>query len=165
MKITRLSIILVSKVDDNEIVGSNTVERGGSVGELDASRKKSTKSTSQIKTGQLGNNNAIEESKFITSKARKTFNYLKQAFINASILWHFNSECHIQIETNVSSYAIRGVLNQLTSNQLTSDNSISFKSNVDEYLVAYFFKKMIPIKTWYKTHDVKILAIVEVFKT
>ena len=32
------------------------------------------------------------------------------------------------------------------------------------YPVAYYSRKMIPAKTRYKTHDTKLLAIVEVFK-
>ena len=31
--------------------------------------------------------------------------------------------------------------------------------------MTFFSKKMIPIKTRYKTHDNKLLAIIEVFKT
>ena len=33
------------------------------------------------------------------------------------------------------------------------------------HLVAFFLTKMIPAKTQYKTHNSKLLAIVEVFKT
>ena len=31
--------------------------------------------------------------------------------------------------------------------------------------MAYYFQKMIPGKTWYKTQDGELLAIVEAFKT
>ena len=30
--------------------------------------------------------------------------------------------------------------------------------------MAYFFRKIIPVETWYKTYDGEFLAIVEVFK-
>ena len=33
------------------------------------------------------------------------------------------------------------------------------------YLVTYFYRKMISAKTWYKTHNGELLAIVEAFKT
>ena len=33
------------------------------------------------------------------------------------------------------------------------------------HLVAFFSKKMISAKIWYKTHNGKLLAIVKVFKT
>ena len=62
-----------------------------------------------------------EESMFLTPGAREAFNQLRQTFTEAPILWHFDPECHIRIETNASGYAIGGVLSQLTSDQLTSD--------------------------------------------
>lgn len=49
------------------------------------------------------------------SKASLTFTQLKKIFIKALILYYFNLERYIQIKTNASSYAIGGVLNQLTS--------------------------------------------------
>lgn len=69
----------------------------------------------------------MEKPKFLTSKARKAFNYLKQAFTEALILRYFDLELYIRIEINVSSYAIGRVLSQLIFDQLTSSNSISFK--------------------------------------
>ena len=52
---------------------------------------------------------------FLTVDARQAFTQLRQAFIEVSILSHFDLKCHIRIETNASGYAIGGVLNQLTS--------------------------------------------------
>ena len=46
---------------------------------------------------------------------------------------------------------------------MTSDKAIG--SNVNWHLVAYFSRKMIPIKTQYETHDGELLVIIEVFKT
>ncbi len=91
---------------------------------------------------------------FLTSEDRKAFTKLRQAFVEVPILNHFDPECHIRIETDTSSYAISGILSQLTS-----DDSGQW------YPVVFFSRKLIPIKTWYKTHDGKLLAIVEVFKT
>ncbi len=55
---------------------------------------------------------------------------------------------------DASGYAIGGILIQLTS------------SNSGQWHpVAFFSKKMISAKTWYKTHNKELLAIVEVFKT
>ena len=79
-------------------------------------------------------------------------------FTKTPILRHFDLECNIRIETNASGYAIRGVLSQLTSNHFTSDQG-------QWHSLAYFLKKIIPAKTRYKTHDGKLLAIVEAFKT
>ena len=51
------------------------------------------------------------ESGFLTYGARMAFIKLRQVFINAPILQHFNPEGHIWIEIDVSGYAIGGVLN------------------------------------------------------
>ena len=79
---------------------------------------------------------------------------LRQIFIEASILNHFDSECHIQIETDVLSYAINRILSQLTSNNLGQWHPI-----------AFFSRKMILAKTWYETYDGELLKVIETFKT
>ena len=58
----------------------------------------------------------MKEPKFLISETRKVFNYLKQAFIKASILQHFDLKCHIYIEIDIWGYAIKRVLSQLTLN-------------------------------------------------
>ncbi len=79
---------------------------------------------------------------------------MRQAFLKALILNHFDPERHIRIETDASGYAIGEVLSQLTS-----DDSGRW------HLVAFFSRKMIPVETRYETHDGELLAIVEAFKT
>ncbi len=91
---------------------------------------------------------------FLTANARRAFIELKQAFVEALILNHFDPERHIQIETDASDYAIGGILSQLTSDNLGRWHP-----------VAFFSRKMIPAKTRYETHDGELLAIVEAFKT
>ena len=62
------------------------------------------------------------------------------------------------------SYAIGGLLSQLASR--TRPNGVVTKTNLSKWHpVAFFFRKMIPTKTWYETHNNKFLVIVEVFKT
>ena len=51
---------------------------------------------------------------YLTLETRLTFTQLRKVFTKAPILQHFDLECHIQIETNASSYAIDRVLSQLT---------------------------------------------------
>ena len=152
MKTAGLSVASASKIDDNEVVGG-----GGTIGWSDASRK-SAKSKSWTKSG-----NNLEEPKFLISKAKEAFNRLRQAFNKALIFQHFDPECHIRIETDVSGYAIKGVLSQLTSNQVISDKASGL--NVDWHLVAYFSRKIIPAMTQYEIYDGELLAIVEAFKT
>ncbi len=79
---------------------------------------------------------------------------MRQAFVKAPILNHFDPEHYIRIETNVSSYTISGILSQLTSDDLGR-----------WYLLAFFSRKMIPAETWYETHNGELLTIIEVFKT
>ena len=71
LKTTRSSVPSASRVDDDKDIGG-----GGAVGQSDTSRK-SAKSKSQTKSGNLGNSIDLEESKFLTSDARKAFNCLK----------------------------------------------------------------------------------------
>ena len=93
-------------------------------------------------------------SDFLTLGAKLTFTKLRQAFLKAPILHHINSEHHIQIETDASGYAIGGVFNQLTSDNLGQ-----------WHLVAFFSYKMIPVKTRYEMHNGELLAIVKAFMT
>ena len=56
------------------------------------------------------------------------FNYLLLAFTKALILWYFNPECHISIETDTLGYTIDKMLSWLTSE--TSPNKIVIKINL-----------------------------------
>ena len=61
-------------------------------------------------------------------------------------------------------YAIGDVLGQLIFG--TSPDVVVIKADLSQWhLVAFFSTKMISVKTWYKTHDGKLLAIFEAFKT
>ena len=86
------------RADDNEVVGDG----GGRANET-------VKNSSRNLTRVL-NIGAIGEPNFLTLNAKKAFNHLRLAFIKAPILRHFDPKSHIRIETNVSSYAIGGVL-------------------------------------------------------
>ena len=79
---------------------------------------------------------------FLTPGARKAFTKLRQVFIKAPILHHFDPEFHIQVETDASGYTIGGVISQLTI-----DNSGRW------HPVAFFSIKMIPVETRYESHD------------
>ena len=108
-----------SKVDGFG-VGGNGVEHAKKL------RKSKSKKTSKsqnlaksrkklLESENSTNFNAMKDgSKFLTSDARTAFNRLWLTFTEAPILWHFDPECHIRIETNALGYAIDGVLSQLT---------------------------------------------------
>ena len=111
----------------------------------------------EVEAGKKGRNlskSKKTESGFFIPGARKAFTKLRQAFIKAPILYHFDLERHIWVETDTSGYAIGGVSSQLTSNDLGRWHP-----------VAFFLRKMILAKTRYETHDGELLAIVEAFKT
>ena len=131
-----------SKLDGSELDGgkvdSNEVE-GNEVGK---------------KIQNLSKSKKIVKLDFLTHGAKLAFTKLRQAFLKAPILHHFDPERHIRIETDVSGYAIGGVLSQLTL-----DDSGRW------HPVAFFSRKMIPAETRYETHDGELLAIVEAFKT
>ena len=143
------SLDLPQKGDNDEVVG------GGGDKNLSKSKSKKSKNT---KSGVQTRHGTTGEPIFLIPDAREAFNQLRQAFTKAPILQHFDLECHIRIETDVSDYAIGGVLSQLTSDHLTSDQG-------QWHPVAYFLRKMISAKTRYKTYNGKLLAILEAFKT
>lgn len=62
------------------------------------------------------------ETDFLTFKAKTAFCGLQKASTKAPILYLFDLESHIQIETDTSSYAIWGVLGQLILDKPFSDN-------------------------------------------
>ena len=93
-------------MDDVEIDGDEV--RDDEVGKKDQNLFKS-KNLSNSKKTELG---------FLIPKARRVFTKLRQAFIKALILYHFNPERYIQVETNASGYAIGGVFSQLTLDNL-----------------------------------------------
>lgn len=51
---------------------------------------------------------------FLTLEAKLAFSKLRQVFSLTPILYDLDPECHICIETNVSSYAIGKILTQQT---------------------------------------------------
>ena len=143
------------RVDDDEVVGV-----GGRANET--VEQNSSKSRNSARVPNIG---ATGKPTFLTPAAKKAFSLLRQAFIEAPILRHFDPESHIRIETDASGYAIGGVLSQLNLDSNAPPND-SNKSDFGQWHpVAYFSRKMIPAETRYETHDAELLAIVEAFKT
>ena len=147
------------KANDNEIVGV-----GSKVNRTFVNLFKNKKSRN---LKQIPNFEATKKPIFLIPNAKKAFNHLELAFDKASIFWHFKLESYIWIKTNASGYAISGVLSQLNLNpNALPNNSNLNKSDFGQcYPIAYFSRKMIPVKTQYEIHDAKLLAIVEAFKT
>ena len=112
-------------------------------------------SDSKDKTvGRLLSKNFNRAIGYLTPATRQTFTQLRQLFTKAPIFRHFDLECYIRIETDISDYAIGKVLSQLTLDNLCQWHPVD-----------YYSQKMILVKTRHKTHDNKLLGIVEAFET
>ena len=94
-----------------------------------------------------------DNSSFLISETKLAFLQLRQTFTEGPILHHFDPKCYIRIEIDASGYSIGSILSQLTP------------ETGQWHPVAFFSRKMILAETWYETHDQKLLAIVEAFKT
>ncbi len=94
----------------------------------------------------------VKMSSFIwSSEAQQAFNQLRDVFMKASILRHFDSEWHIRVEIDTFNYAVASILSQ-------SDDE-------DEcHLIAFWFRIIINVERNYETHDQKLLVIVAMFK-
>lgn len=55
---------------------------------------------------------------FFTSAARLAFTKLRQVFVKAPILHHFDPKYHIQMKIDASKYAISKILSQMTLDSL-----------------------------------------------
>ena len=96
----------------------------------------------------------VKSLNFLTPGAKLAFTKLKQTFFKAPTLYYFNPERYIRIEMDVSGYSIGRVFKQLTLDNLGQWHPMIF-----------FLQKIIPAETRYKSHDDKLLAIVEACKT
>ena len=115
LKTTRSSEELAPKVfrpGNNEVLGDRNGRANEIMRNLSKSKKlKNNKSRNLTCVPIIG---AMREPIFLNPGARKAFKYLKQAFIKAPILQHFDLESYIRIKTNVLGYAIGEVLSQLS---------------------------------------------------
>ena len=124
LKTIRLSNLALKafRADDNEIVGD-----GGS-------RANETVKNLSKNLTCVPNIRAIRELNFLTSNAKKAFNYLRLTFIEAPIFRHFDLKSYIQIKTIASGYVIGRVLNQLNLNSnIPFNNQNDLNSNKSDF--------------------------------
>ena len=107
--------------DGDEVVGG---AGGGRADETFKNSSKSKKSKNENSTCIGATGGPI----FLNPNAKKAFNRLRQAFIEAPILRHFDPECHIR--TYASGYAMGGVLSQLSTDWVNPDEPDSNKSKI-----------------------------------
>ena len=89
-----------------------------------------------VKRLPLTSKNSNGATGYLTPNTKQAFTQLRQVFTEALILRHFDPECHIRIETDISGYAIGGVLSQLTLDNLGQWHP-----------VAFYSRKIISVKT------------------
>ena len=138
-----------SEIDDGKKIDGSEVD-DGEIGDNEVGKK--VQKTSKSKN--LSKSKKMVGTDFLTPGAKLMFTKVRQAFLKALILYHFDPEHHIRIETDASDYAIGRVLSQLTSDDLGRWHP-----------VAFFSQKMILAETRYETHNGELLAIIEAFKT
>jgi len=99
-----------------------------------------------------GSKNGIKLGPFeFPPRAEEAFKRLKQAFMSAPMLRHYDPAKPTRLETDASGFALAGVITQQQEGGLW-------------HPVAFWSRKMLPAEMNYETHDQELLAIVEVFK-
>jgi hypothetical protein len=86
-----------------------------------------------------------------TEECSRSFESLKQVFTTAPVLWHFNYDREIIVETDASDYVSAGVLSQY------DDDGIL-------HPVAFFSKKHSPAEYNYEIYDKELMVIVRAFE-
>lgn len=86
-----------------------------------------------------------------STQAEAAFRNLRNAFITAPILAHFDPEKEITVETDASDYVAAGILSQY-------DNDHNLRP------VAYFSTKHSPAECNYEIYDKELLAIIRAFE-
>ena len=85
-----------------------------------------------------------------TEDCEKFFQDSKQAFITTSVLVHFNPKLKTWVESNFSNFVTASILSQMHNGELRP--------------VAYFSKKLTPVKCNYIIYNKELLAIVKNFE-
>ena len=139
------------EVSGNSVIGNSMVSGGEATNSTKGKNQaKTTKSKILVKSKSHNfppnSRNRKAGTGFFTPKARLAFTQLRQAFVKVPILHHFDPESHIRIETDVSGYAIGGVLSQLSFG--TRPDRVVTKANLGQWHpVAFFSRKIIPAET------------------
>ena len=85
-------------------------------------------------------------------KAKTTFNKLKECFLKAPLLRHFNSTKKCTVETDTSEFALNVILSQK-------------QEDSHRHPIVFYFRKLNLTEMNYGTSDCELLAIVVTFKT
>ena len=115
-------VLKAFRTNNNEVVDDSSSRTNGTIKNL-SKNKKSKKLLYML------NIRVTEKPNFLTFDAKKAFNHLWLAFIKALIFQYFDFKSHIQIKTDVSSYAIGRMLSQLNLDSNTLSNNLNSKSD------------------------------------
>ena len=96
----------------------------------------------------------------MTEKARQAFATLKKAFVTAPMLAHFDLDQPLWLETDVSKFAIAGILLQPTRTGRVAND----KMDAHWHPIAYWSQQKTPAEQRYIAKDSECLAIVALFK-
>ena len=101
-----------------------------------------------------GQNGKKPGSILLGDAATKAFDQLKQAFMTAPILSHYDPAAPLRVETDASAFALAGILSQLQEHG----------GQKEWHPIAFHSRKLIPAEQRYETHDQELLAIVDSFQ-
>lgn len=137
-------------------IGNDGVGDGDKVGEVGRNLSK-RKNLLKINLSRMD---------FLSLETSLAFTHLRKVFIKVPIFHYFGPKRYIQIETDVSGFAIARIFCQMTSEYVIYTNLDLYIFEIGKWHpVAFFSRKMIPTETKYKTHNRNLLTIVKVFKT
>ena len=88
----------------------------------------------------------------LTKEVRTTFKELKVAFTTVPVLWHYNANLPVRLETDTSSFAILGILSQ--------QNNEESPEKCHWHPVAFWSHQMLPVEWNYHAGQMELLAIV-----
>ncbi|RMZ74713.1 hypothetical protein DV737_g5810, partial [Chaetothyriales sp. CBS 132003] len=79
------------------------------------------------------------------------FKHIKDSFVQAPLLRHYNPDLQVVMETDASGYAIAVLLSQSASDEA--------KANRHLHPIAFYSRKLRDAERNYETHDAELLAI------
>ena len=88
----------------------------------------------------------------LTKEVCTTFEELKVAFTTAPVLWHYNTNLPVRLETDTSSFAILGILSQ--------QNNEESPEKYHWHPMAFWSCQMLPMEWNYHAGQTELLAIV-----
>ena len=111
---TQKSLILVDEFGGGDC-GKNEAKKASTLTKMPTGADYLSSNHVSHAVSNIVSNSAKNVSNYLTPGAKRAFDQLRQAFIKASILQHFNPEQYIRVETDACGYVIGGVLSQLTN--------------------------------------------------